>query len=167
MCAEHKTLNEPANPQRRTFLIVLIVAMGSFISFILGGSGLFYFLSPAWRGKKEDWVEVGPADSVKQGDPVKLDYVKRKMDGWEVVESPSSVWVVQQNGEWVAYDPHCTHLGCPYRWDSAKQQFLCPCHGGIFAKDGKVVSGPPPKPLRRFPVKVESGIIYVLPEAIA
>ena len=106
-------------------------------------------------------------DSVKEGDPVKLDYVKRKMDGWNVIESPSSVWVVQQKGEWVAFDPHCTHLGCPYRWDASKQAFLCPCHGGIFTKDGSVVSGRPPKPLLRFPVKVEGGTIFVLPEGIA
>jgi menaquinol-cytochrome c reductase iron-sulfur subunit len=167
MCAEQKTVSEPENPQRRTFLIILITVMGSFISFVLGGSGLFYFLSPAWRSKKEDWVEVGSVGSVKEGEPIKLDYVKRKKDGWEVIESPSSVWVILQKGEWVAYDPHCTHLGCPYRWDDTKQAFLCPCHGGTFSKDGKVISGPPPKPLNRFPVKVEGGIIYVLPEGNA
>jgi menaquinol-cytochrome c reductase iron-sulfur subunit len=159
--------NEPDSPQRRKFLAGLIFVMGGFIGVILGGSGLTYFLSPAWKGKKEDWVEVGPVGSVKEGDPVKLDYVKRKKDGWEVIESPSSVWVMLQKGEWVAYDPHCTHLGCPYRWDSGKQAFLCPCHGGVFSKDGKVVSGPPPKPLQRFPVKVASGFIYILPEGVA
>jgi menaquinol-cytochrome c reductase iron-sulfur subunit len=164
MIEKRNAVNDPPNPQRRTFLIGLIAVMGAFISFILGGSGLFYFLSPAWRGKKEDWVEVGPVDSVKGSDPVKLDYVKRKMDGWDVIESPSSVWVTQQKGEWVAFDPHCTHLGCPYRWDASKQAFLCPCHGAVFSKEGDVVSGPPPKPLQRFPVKVESGNIYVLPE---
>ncbi len=52
MCAEQKNASEPESPQRRTFLIILITAMGSFISFILGGSGLYYFLSPAWRGPK-------------------------------------------------------------------------------------------------------------------
>jgi menaquinol-cytochrome c reductase iron-sulfur subunit len=167
MCASNLKPNEPESPQRRTFLIGLITAMGSFIALILGGSGAFYFLSPAWRSKKEDWVEVGPVDAIKTGDPVKLDYVKRKMDGWNVIESPSSVWIVEQKGEWVAYDPHCTHLGCPYRWDSAQQKFLCPCHGAVFSKDGTVVSGPPPKPLNRFPAKVEGGIIYVLPEGKA
>jgi len=160
-------VHDPENPQRRSFLIGLIAAMGGLISFILGGSGIFYFLSPAWRGKKEDWVEVGPVEGIQEGTPIKLDYVKRKMDGWNVIESPSSVWVILQKGEWVAYDPHCTHLGCPYRWDSAKQAFLCPCHGGVFSKDGKVVSGPPPKPLVRFPVKITGGTIYVLPEGAA
>ncbi|HJT23007.1 MAG TPA: ubiquinol-cytochrome c reductase iron-sulfur subunit [bacterium] len=165
---ETKTVSrEPENPQRRSFLIGLITVMGGFIAFILGGSGATYFLSPAWRTKKEDWVEVGPVDGIKGGDPVKLDYVKRKKDGWQVIESPSSVWVMRQKDEWVAFDPHCTHLGCPYRWDASKQAFLCPCHGGVFSKDGTVVSGPPPKPLQRYPVKVEGGTIYVLPGGVA
>ena len=167
MCPKEKDQPGPENPQRRNFLIALIILMGSFIGFVLGGSGFYYFLSPAWRGKKEDWIQVGPVDSIKEGDPIKLDYVKRKKDGWEVIESPSSVWVMLQRGEWVAYDPHCTHLGCPYRWDAGKQAFLCPCHGGVFSKDGSVVSGPPPKPLQRYPVKVEGGFIYVLPEGEA
>lgn len=159
--------NEPENPQRRRFLAGLIVVMGGFIGAILGGSGLTYFLSPAWKSKKEDWVEVGPVDSIKEGEPVKLDYVKRKKDGWNVIESPSSVWVILQKGEWVAFDPHCTHLGCPYRWDAAQKAFLCPCHGGVFSKEGNVVSGPPPKPLNRFPVKVVAGTIFILPEGVA
>ncbi len=159
--------NEPKNPQRRTFLVGLTVAMGSFISVVLGGSGIFYFLSPAWRSKKDDWVEVGMADSIKEGDPVKVDYVQRKKDGWQVIESPSSVWVLLQKGTWIAYDPHCTHLGCPYRWDSAKQEFLCPCHGGVFSKEGTVLSGPPPKPLIRYPTKIENGKLFILPGGVA
>jgi Rieske Fe-S protein len=39
--------------------------------------------------------------------------------------------------------------------------FYCPCHNGVFAKDGTVVSGPPPRPLDRFEVKIEDGILYV------
>lgn len=168
MCpAEKNKTNGPENPQRRSFLIGIITVLGGLITLVLGGSGATYFLSPAWRAKKEDWVEVGSVADIKEGEPVKLDYVKRKKDGWEVIESPSSVWVILQKGEWVAFDPHCTHLGCPYRWDASKQAFLCPCHGGVFAKDGAVVSGPPPKPLLRYPAKVESGIIYVLPEGVA
>jgi menaquinol-cytochrome c reductase iron-sulfur subunit len=155
--------NAPENSQRRKFLIGFIAAMGGLISIILGGSGLFYFFSPAWGRKKEGWLAVGPVENLKSGDPQKVDYVNRKEDGWEVVESSSSVWVVKQGTEWVAYDPHCTHLGCPYRWDSAKGAFICPCHGGTFSKEGQVISGPPPRPLKRFSSKVESGILYILP----
>lgn len=159
-----QTASGPEDPQRRTFLIGLIAGMVGFITFVLGGSGIVYFLSPAWRGRKENWVAVGPVGNLKEGDPIKIDFVQRKLDGWNVIQSPSSVWVVQQKGDWVAYDPHCTHLGCPYRWDADKKAFVCPCHGGVFSKDGNVVSGPPPRPLLRYPTKIENGTLFIMPE---
>lgn len=158
---------DPENPKRRNFLIGMITLMGAMIAFVLGGSGVSYFFSPAWRRKKEGWVNVGPVAGLQAGDPVKVDYVNRKEDGWEVIESGSSVWVVKQGEDWVAYDPHCTHLGCPYRWDATKKAFLCPCHGGTFAKDGHVISGPPPKPLNRYQVKIENGNLFILPQGEA
>ena len=55
----------------------------------------------------------------------------------------------------------CTHLGCRVRWATDEQQYLCPCHIGIFAKDGTVVSGPPPRPLDSYDLRVEDGQIQV------
>lgn len=40
----------------------------------------------------------------------------------------------------------CTHLGCIVT--PKKDGFICPCHGSKFAKDGKVLKGPAPRPLR-------------------
>jgi len=40
------------------------------------------------------------------------------------------------------------------RWNAPKKQFLCPCHGGVYDRDGRVVSGPPPRPLERLNVRV-------------
>jgi menaquinol-cytochrome c reductase iron-sulfur subunit len=155
--------NEPENPRRRKFLIGLITLMGGFITFILGGSGLFYFLSPAFQRKKENWVELGPLSGLKEGEPVKVDYLQRQADGWETIEKPDTVWVLKQKDQVVAYDSHCTHLGCHYRWDSSKDSFICPCHGGVFSREGLVVSGPPPRPLSRLSVKTENGVLFILP----
>jgi cytochrome b6-f complex iron-sulfur subunit len=41
----------------------------------------------------------------------------------------------------------CTHLGCTVQWFNNDSSFHCPCHGSVFANDGKVVSGPAPRPL--------------------
>jgi Rieske Fe-S protein len=46
-------------------------------------------------------------------------------------------------------------LGCAYHWDAQNKDFLCPCHTSIFSIDGKVVSGPAPRPLDRFDTKTE------------
>ncbi len=57
----------------------------------------------------------------------------------------------------------CTHFGCPLRWDAAKDQYVCPCHEGAFGADGRPVAGPPVRPLRVLPVRVEAGRVRVEP----
>jgi cytochrome b6-f complex iron-sulfur subunit len=46
----------------------------------------------------------------------------------------------------------CTHTGCVVRWRPAENVYVCPCHDGRFGADGRVISGPPPLPLRAVPV---------------
>lgn len=49
---------------------------------------------------------------------------------------------------YLAFSRLCTHHGCPIFYHSQENLFACPCHGGIFsATDGRVLDGPPPKPL--------------------
>jgi menaquinol-cytochrome c reductase iron-sulfur subunit len=62
---------------------------------------------------------------------------------------------------YVAISTRCMHLGCPVRYVQASQRFICPCHGGVYGFDGKVVGGPPVRPLDRFETKVEAGRVYV------
>ena len=66
-----------------------------------------------------------------------------------------STWLlVQASGDLVAFDPRCTHALCRYRWATdGAPRFKCQCHDGQYALDGTVLSGPPPKPLGRFPVR--------------
>jgi len=59
----------------------------------------------------------------------------------------------------------CTHLGCRVSWNEDRQLFICPCHDGFFAADGRVISGPPPKPLINLPHRIENGQIQVRLEA--
>jgi cytochrome b6-f complex iron-sulfur subunit len=64
-------------------------------------------------------------------------------------------------GRLVALSAVCTHLGCIVQWQKDKQEFLCPCHAGHYSAEGAVISGPPPKPLRRIPVAVKNGMITI------
>jgi len=40
------------------------------------------------------------------------------------------------------------------RWNAESSQFRCPCHGGVFDREGNVVDGPPPAPLQRLAVRL-------------
>ncbi|MDQ2900037.1 MAG: Rieske 2Fe-2S domain-containing protein, partial [Acidobacteriota bacterium] len=40
--------------------------------------------------------------------------------------------------------------------------FMCPCHGGVYYKNGDVAAGPPPKPLTKYPVRVRDGLVEIL-----
>jgi Rieske Fe-S protein len=64
---------------------------------------------------------------------------------------------------YVAISTRCMHLGCPVRYVQASEKFICPCHGGVYGKDGGVDGGPPVRPLDRFYTKVESGRVLVGP----
>ena len=69
--------------------------------------------------------------------------------------------VKQADNSVVAYGPQCTHLGCAYHWDDGKTEFLCPCHNSLFSLDGKVISGPAPRPLDRYETKIEGNKLLV------
>lgn len=148
---------------RRTFLARAAFCLSGFVCAVLGGSGGWFILSPAWKSKKEGWIPVCRINELAEGVPGKVGYIKRQSDGWMVVEGRSAVWLLREKDSVTAFNPQCTHLGCPYRWDQKKNAFLCPCHTAMFSKMGEVISGPPPRPLDRFPAKVENGVVMILP----
>jgi isorenieratene synthase len=75
----------------------------------------------------------------------------------------SSVFVTRRNGEIVAFDGRCTHMGCPVALDAQTGGFRCPCHGGSFDADGKPTGGPPIRPLTRLPVTQSEGRLAAAP----
>ncbi len=68
-----------------------------------------------------------------------------------------------QYNHFVALSDRCMHLGCPVRYVSAAQRFICPCHGGVYDFRGLVAGGPPVRPLDRFYTRVNNGVVEVGP----
>ena len=52
-----------------------------------------------------------------------------------------------------ALSAKCTHEGCTVQFVPADGIVWCACHNGKFALDGRVISGPPPRPLVAFDVE--------------
>ncbi len=73
----------------------------------------------------------------------------------------AAVLVRKKGGDLIALSAVCTHLGCIVQWQKERQEFICPCHAGLYTVDGAVISGPPPKPLQKIPVVVANGTITV------
>ena len=63
----------------------------------------------------------------------------------------------------IALSSRCMHLGCPVRWTSAANRFICPCHGGVYSFTGAVSGGPPVRPLDHFYTRVRNGQVEVGP----
>lgn len=61
----------------------------------------------------------------------------------------------------IAVSAICTHLRCVLEWRRDTSTFRCPCHDGAFDKVGNVLSGPPKKPLRQYPIELRADEIVV------
>ena len=62
---------------------------------------------------------------------------------------------------YVALSSICTHQGCSVNYSSTSKQFSCPCHGGRYDISGKVLSGPPPAPLRQYQVTLSGTTLTI------
>lgn len=63
--------------------------------------------------------------------------------------------------QFVAYSQKCTHLSCPVTFKAQEKEFFCPCHAGRFAlEDGRVLGGPPQRPLPRILINVSGNEIW-------
>jgi cytochrome b6-f complex iron-sulfur subunit len=59
-------------------------------------------------------------------------------------------------GELRALDAKCTHEGCTVRYVARDALIWCACHNGRFDLEGRVLAGPPPRPLARHTVLRDS-----------
>lgn len=60
-----------------------------------------------------------------------------------------------------AYNPTCTHQQCAVGYDAEKKRIVCPCHGGTYDLDGKVLGGPPTQPLQSYPAALSEDRIVL------
>ena len=74
-----------------------------------------------------------------------------------------SIDLEEDPNTFVAVSTRCAHLGCPVRFVRAAGIFSCPCHGGAYDFEGKVIGGPPVRPLDRFQTRVVDGQVEVGP----
>jgi len=147
---------------RRRFLRAMSQLLAGIISALLAVPLIGFSLAPLFQKRREVWVKLGPISSVKKGEPARFVYSFFREDAYLHKVERGTVYVVTSDGRtYKVLSNVCTHAGCGVRWDDKARAFLCPCHNGRFDIAGRVVSGPPPKPLNEIEHKVEGGVISI------
>ena len=136
---------------RRRFLDYLlgasiVVSLGAVVGAVLD------FVYPPQKGggaEAQERTEVGPVSDLPEG--------KAK----PIVFQDRNVMVIHVKAGFFAVDMKCTHLGCMVEWEADSETLKCPCHAAFFDYQGKVISGPAPKPLPQYKVEIANDVIYV------
>lgn len=158
-------VNEPYQPpSRRRFFKYLVNGIGTAIAVTLAVPLGGLYVLPALRKPKIVWKACGAADDFAVG-KIKLVPLKPlERQQWPEDWGTEAAWVLRKSEDrFVVYNLHCTHVGCPVNWSPQAKRFFSPCHGGVFDQEGRVLAGPPPRPLDRYEVKVENGVLYAGP----
>jgi menaquinol-cytochrome c reductase iron-sulfur subunit len=153
---------QPELPKRRSFLAALLglgsAAVGALLAIPLARFTLHPVLT---QTTEKSWSEVGSVDEFKAlGGPAKKLVTIAERDGWRRTISEKPVYVTKDaSGELIVLSAVCTHLGCTIPWVEKEKKFICPCHLGTFAPDGKLLSGPPPRNMDQLEAKIEGGVL--------
>lgn len=148
---------------RREFVTITVGLIGAVITVFVGLPAISYMLSPALKSQKTDaWVSLGPLENYPIDQPTLFTFTRTRVNGWEKTVNSFGVYVWRRSdSEVVTYSNWCTHLSCKVTWHEDEALYKCPCHDGFFDEEGKVVHGPPPRPLDRYENKIEDDVLYI------
>ena len=139
---------------RREFLRIALMGVGACYAAAIGYPVLRFLTSPAEQAKI-----LGAVKEVKLDGVLTLPLGSFKM--FKFGARPAML-IHHKDGSWVALDAVCTHLGCTVAYQPERNVIHCNCHGGEYdAQTGKNISGPPPRPLKPYMVKVVGDGIIV------
>jgi menaquinol-cytochrome c reductase iron-sulfur subunit len=150
--------------ERRTLLTMLVHGGSVLVGLVIGIPALVAGLSQALKGRRgELWRPLGSLDQFEVGrtQPAVIEHASQ---GEPRPVSRQGVYVWRTGiaeDEVVVFSRSCTDLGCPVTFDAGSHCFYCPCHGGIFARDGARMAGPPDRPLDRYASRVREGVLEV------
>ena len=147
---------------RRRFMTVSSQAMGGIAAASFALPALGFAIGPIFKQPPHSWQNIGSTEDFVDNNY--LPVVITLTEG--IGEAGKSTAYVRKynpavdtdpydrNTPYIAISTRCAHLGCPVRWVDAAERFICPCHGGVYDLLGRPVSGPPVRPLDRFPTRV-------------
>lgn len=148
---------------RRSFLMNIGIALNALVGLVIATPVVAYVLGPVLRRKEYlAWIAVGEVSNFPVGETKLITFANPFSDPWDgaTAKVPAYVRHAAQN-EFTVFAINCAHLGCPVRWFSESQLFMCPCHGGVYYADGSRASGPPERGLFTYEAKVQDGKLLI------
>ncbi len=144
---------------RRTAFTVAGQALGGIAGAAVALPAIGFAVAPLFEEVGDTWQGVGPVSEF--GSETYRAVVLTAVPG--IGESGKttayirrgSVDLEEDENGFIAISTRCAHLGCPVRFVEAAGNFICPCHGGVYDFEGKVIGGPPVRPLDRFQTRVK------------
>ena len=129
------------------------------VGWVAFGGGVGISIGPAFGRFMMPNVLEEPDPRVRVGKPQRY----LEMDPGDVNEDykPQGIWMIREETRIAALSIICTHLGCIPNWLPNDRKFKCPCHGSGYKPDGINFEGPTPRPLERFRISIEDGIVVV------
>ena len=151
---------------RRQFLNYSLMGVGSFmVAGMVLPMGRFA-VDPLFQSDAEgSMIQTSiSADDITE-EPTQVDFSFIQQDGWYESEVTDFAWVYRDGDEIIALSPVCKHLGCTVSWatdDANPERLYCPCHNGLYEKNGNNVPGTPPTgPLDQYEVGVSDGYLTI------
>jgi quinol---cytochrome c reductase iron-sulfur subunit, bacillus type len=154
----------PIRMSRRTFAILVTQAVGAGFAAMYAVPAIGWLFEPLRRGQDPVvWRRLGPVGDLEYDVPTKFEVRFPAQNVWT---TPEDTWIVfavrYRDGTYRFFSNVCTHMQCPVRWQPKIQEFLCPCHGGLYDLKGQNIGGPPPEPLPQWRHYIDaSGVAYV------
>jgi Rieske Fe-S protein len=156
----------PPDPDARGRRRALILFVNATLALVGGGLTALlgaFALRPPGAASAGRWVRAGTTDDLKPDEPVARMLAVSRVDGWYRERARQTVFLVWDGDRNIrAMSATCTHLGCQVQWDAKGKKFRCPCHGGVYGPDGRVLSGPPPRPLDVIEARIDPADTSVL-----
>ena len=154
---------EKERVSRRTFLMNVGIGLNVIVGLAIAAPVVAYVLGPVIKRRTYlQWIDLGEVEQFPAGQTTLISYRNPFTTMWDGETGTIPAYVkAEQGGTITVFAINCAHLGCPVRWFSESQLFMCPCHGGVYYADGSRAAGPPERGLFTYPTKIENGRLKI------
>lgn len=158
-------MSEETTLSRRGLFMKLGILFNGLVGVALAVPIVGFVLSSITRARGNGylaWVPLGRTTEFPEGETRLATFRNPLVMPTDGKTVDTACWVRRIGGDqFQVFAVNCAHLGCPVRWFPQSGLFMCPCHGGVYYRDGSRASGPPERGLFEYPYKVENGLITI------